>query len=264
MRYYGGMDIGASAAKLAIVDENRRIVAKAVRRSGVDYAQTAAECLDEALARANLQRDQLTAAFSTGYGRDNVPWVDGRMTEIACHGRGAHFHFPGRITVIDIGAQDSKVIHLDASGRRTGFKMNRKCAAGTGAFIEEIAYRLHLPLEKLNELAERSDGEVTLGSFCTVFAATEILEKIRAGVKVEDIVKGAFRSVAKRILEMDTVQGAMVLTGGVVAHNRVLADLLAESFATEAKVPPDPQLTGAFGAALFAMEHHDKGEGRCS
>jgi len=151
------------------------------------------------------------------------------------------------------------VIHLDETGRRTSFKMNRKCAAGTGAFLEEIAYRLDLPLEKLNELADRSNGEVTLGSFCTVFAATEILEKIRAGVSVEDIVKGAFRSVAKRILEMDTVQGAMVLTGGVVAHNPVLADLLAESFGTEANVPPDPQYIGAFGAALFAMQHDEKG-----
>jgi len=264
MRYYGGIDIGASAAKLVIVDEGRRIVAKAVRRSGIDYEETAAACLDEALSEAGLTRDQVKASFSTGYGRDNVPWVDGRMTEIACHGRGAHFHFPGRITVIDIGAQDSKVIHLDETGRRTGFKMNRKCAAGTGAFLEEIAYRLDLPLEKLNELADRSNGEVTLGSFCTVFAATEILEKIRAGVSVEDIVKGAFRSVAKRILEMDTVRGAMVLTGGVVAHNPVLADLVAESFGTEAKVPPDPQYMGAFGAALFAMQHDEKGDPRCS
>jgi activator of 2-hydroxyglutaryl-CoA dehydratase len=78
-------------------------------------------------------------------------------------------------------------------------------------------------------------------------------------VKVEDIVKGAFRSVAKRILEMDTVHGAMVLSGGVIAHNPVLATLLAESFGTEAKVPPDPQFVGAFGAALFAMEHDKKG-----
>ena len=85
------------------------------------------------------------------------------------------------MTVIDIGAQDCKVIHLDAAGARTGFKMNRKCAAGTGAFLEEIAYRLDLSPADLNGLAERSTQEVALGSFCTVFAATEILEKIRAG-----------------------------------------------------------------------------------
>jgi len=254
MRYYCGMDIGASAAKLVIVDESRQPVAKALRRSGVDYAETAERCLEEALSAAGLAREHLKASLSTGYGRDNVPWADGRMTEIACHGKGAHFHFPKQITVIDIGAQDSKVIHLDRSGRRTGFKMNRKCAAGTGAFLEEIAYRLDLPIAELNRLAERSTKEVALGSFCTVFAATEILEKIRAGVAVEDIVKGAFRSVVKRIIEMDTLHGAMVVTGGVVAHNPVLVTLLGESFDTQALVPPDPQYVGAFGAALFAME----------
>jgi predicted CoA-substrate-specific enzyme activase len=263
MRYFGGIDIGASAAKLVIVDENRQTVGKALRKSGVDYAETAAQCLDEALAAAGLAKEQVAASFSTGYGRDNVPWVDGRMTEIACHGKGAHFHFPRRITVIDIGAQDSKVIHLDASGRRTNFKMNRKCAAGTGAFLEEIAYRLDLPLEDLNELAERSQQESPLGSFCTVFAATEVLSKIRAGVRVEDIVKGAFRSVVKRIVEMDTIQGTMVLTGGVVAHNPCLAALLGESFGTEALVPPDPQYIGAFGAAVFASEKTPEGDKSC-
>ncbi|NQT18003.1 MAG: ATPase [Planctomycetes bacterium] len=259
MRYFCGIDIGASAAKLVLVDENGQTVAKALRRSGVDYAESAGQCLAEALSSAGLRREEISASFSTGYGRDNVPWVDGQKTEIACHGRGAHSHFPERITVVDIGAQDSKMIHLDASGRRVGFKMNRKCAAGTGAFLEEIAYRLDLPLEKLDELAGRATGEVTLGSFCTVFAATEVLAKIRAGAKVEEIVKGAFRSVVKRILEMDTLHGALVFTGGVVAHNRSLAALLGESFGAEARVSPEAQHVGAFGAALFALEEHEKG-----
>jgi predicted CoA-substrate-specific enzyme activase len=260
MRYFCGIDIGASAAKLVLVDENRKTVAKALRRSGVDYGETAAQCLDEALSTAGLTRDAITLSFSTGYGRANVPWANGQRTEIACHGRGAHFHFPQRITVVDIGAQDSKMIHMAESGRRTGFKMNRKCAAGTGAFLEEIAYRLDLPLAELDGLAGRATGEVSLGSFCTVFAATEVLEKIRTGAKVEEIVKGAFRSVVKRILEMDTLHGALVLTGGVVAYNRSLAALLGESFGAEARVSPDAQHVGAFGAALFALEEHEKGE----
>jgi len=253
MRYYCGVDIGASAAKLVVVDQDRQTVAKALRKSGVDYAETAARCLDDALSTAGLTKARIRGSLATGYGRDNVPWADGRMTEIACHGKGAYFHFRKRMTVVDIGAQDSKVIHLNDRGHRTGFKMNRKCAAGTGAFLEEIAYRLDLPLSDLNGLAERSTQEAALGSFCTVFAATEILEKIRAGEKVEDIVKGAFRSVVKRIFEMDTVDGALVVTGGVVAHNPLLAELLGESFGTEALVPPDSQYVGAFGAALFAL-----------
>ena len=174
------------------------------------------------------------------------------MTEIACHGQGAFHYFPRPITVVDIGAQDNKIIHLDGQGRRLDFKMNRKCAAGTGSFLEEIALRLDLPVASLNKLAEHSQHETPLGSFCTVFAATEILEKIRAGVRVEDIVKGAFRAVVKRIMEMGTIQGDLVMTGGVIAHNPLLAQLAQETFQTPVYVPPDPQFIGALGAALVA------------
>ena len=158
------------------------------------------------------------------------------------------------MTIIDIGAQDSKVIHLNDQGNRTSFKMNRKCAAGTGAFLEEIALRLDIPVSKMNGLAEKSTKNVPLGSFCTVFAATEILARIRDGEQVEDIVKGAYRSVVKRIVEMDTIDGQLVMTGGVAAYNSMLVSMVGQAFGQEAVVPPDAQFVGAFGAALFALE----------
>jgi (R)-2-hydroxyacyl-CoA dehydratese activating ATPase len=257
VQYFCGIDIGASAAKLALIDEQHHIVAKSVRRSGVDYAQTAQRCRDEALAAAGLDVSQIKTAIATGYGRDNVPWVSGKMTEIACHGRGAFHHFRTAITVLDIGAQDSKIIHLDEKGFRTSFKMNRKCAAGTGAFLEEIAYRLDLKPSDLNGLAEQSTREVTLGSFCTVFAATEVLEKIRAGLRVQDIVKGAFRSVVNRVREMDVVTGSLVMTGGVAAYNPALVQLAGEAFGCAITVPPEAQFIGALGAAIYAAEIND-------
>ena len=260
MRYFCGVDIGASAVKLVIIDEDRRTLSRAVGRSGVDYGQSANRCLAEALSAAKLESQQLDRSVSTGYGRNNVPWVCGTVTEIACHAKGAYSHFCRPMTVVDIGAQDSKMIHLDGEGRRLDFKMNRKCAAGTGSFLDEIALRLDLPVAELNGLAERSTKEVTLGSFCTVFTATEILEKIRAGERVEDIVKGAFRSVVKRIREMGSVAGTLVMTGGVVAHNPLLRTLTEEFLQTPALVPPDPQCIGALGAALFALEKAEKGE----
>ncbi|MGA2618689.1 MAG: acyl-CoA dehydratase activase [Thermoguttaceae bacterium] len=263
MDYYCGIDIGASTAKLVIIDAARQMTAKAARRSGVDYAQAARGCLEEALAAAELAAPQIRRTVATGYGRNNVPGVAGTMTEIACHGKGAYHFFPQAMTVIDIGAQDCKLIHLDERGCRTGFKMNRKCAAGTGAFLEEIAYRLDLAPADLNALAERSTREAPLGSFCTVFAATEILEKIRVGVRVEDIVKGAFRSVVNRVREMDVVTAALVMTGGVAAHNPVLVRIVEETFGRPVLLPPDAQFAGAFGAALFALEMQEQGDSPC-
>jgi predicted CoA-substrate-specific enzyme activase len=229
-------------------------------RSGIDYAQSADRCLSEALAVAGLEKSQVQASLSTGYGRNNVPWAAENATEIACHGKGAFYHFRKPMTVIDIGAQDCKMIRLDADGRRMDFLMNRKCAAGTGAFLEEIALRLDLPVGQLNGLAEQSTREVSLGSFCTVFTATEILEKIRTGQRVEDIVKGAFRAVLKRVFEMGPIHGELVMTGGVVAHNRILIGMASELFKTPVLVPPDPQFIGAFGAALIAMSQAEEGE----
>jgi predicted CoA-substrate-specific enzyme activase len=260
MPYYCGVDIGASALKLVLIDDNREIVARAIRRSGIDYGQSADLALDDALESVSLSRHQISKAYSTGYGRNNVGWSHGSATEIACHGKGAFFHLQRAMTVVDIGAQDSKMIQMDANGRRANFKMNRKCAAGTGSFLEEIALRLDLPVSKLNGLAERSTKEVALGSFCTVFTATEILEKIRAGEQVEDIVKGAFRAVVKRIVEMGLVQDALVMTGGVVAHNPMLAKLSEEAFGMPVLIPNDPQYMGAFGAALCAKEASEKGD----
>jgi len=251
---YCGIDIGASTAKLVLLDEGGQVVARALRRSGVDYAGAAEQNLAEALAAAGLRREDVARTVSTGYGRDNVPFADSQMTEIACHGYGAWSQFRRRITVIDIGAQDSKIIHMDDRGRRVRFMMNRKCAAGTGAFIEEIALRLALDVSELNALAERSTSQTTLSSFCTVFAATEILSKIRMGEKAEDIVRGAFRSMIKRILEMDAVEGELVMTGGVAAHNPCLVALMGEAFGRPVLVPPYPQYAGALGAALFAKE----------
>ncbi len=254
MRYFCGIDIGASSAKLVVINSDNQIVAKTLGRSGVDYAKTSEQLISDLAAAESFDRSQIAKSFSTGYGRDNVPWADGKMTEIACHGKGAYFHFQKRLTVIDIGAQDSKVIHIDDTGRRDNFKMNRKCAAGTGAFIEEIAYRLALDVSELNALAEASTNEASLGSFCTVFAATEVLAKIRAGVNVTDIVRGAFNSVVKRIVEMDRVEGLLVMTGGVVANNPFLAKLIGQAFGYEAHIAPYAQYNGAFGAALFAAE----------
>ena len=260
MQYFCGVDIGASAVKLVLIDENRKTVGRGLCRSGVDYGQSADRCLADALSAAGVEREQIRGSLSTGYGRHNVPWANGSATEIACHGKGAFHHFRRPMTIIDIGAQDCKMIRLDGEGRRLDFKMNRKCAAGTGAFLEEIALRLDLPVSELNGLAERSTKDVSLGSFCTVFTATEILEKIRAGERVENIVKGAFRAVVKRLMEMGAVTGSLVMTGGVVAHNPLLVKLAEESLKTPALVPPEPQYIGALGAALQALERAEKGD----
>jgi len=251
---YVGTDVGASRTKVAILDADKNLLGWAVKRSGTDFAATAQSCLETALEQAEAQQSEITGSVSTGYGRNNVAYAENSKTEIGCHAKGCYFYFPYATTIIDIGGQDNKIIKLDDRGLRTNFKMNRKCAAGTGAFLEEMAMRLDVPLEDMDGLARRSENMVKLGSFCTVFSATEVLENIRRGVKLPDIVKGVFFSMAKRVLEMEALTDKVVMTGGVVAHNPYLVKMTEEIVQRSILVPEFPQFTGAIGAALYGMK----------
>jgi len=248
-----GIDVGSSRTKAAVLDSALNLVGYDVRKSGTDFARTADECLNTSLRMAERDPEDVVYTVSTGYGRKNVVFSEDTRTEIGCHGKGCYHYFPEAITIIDIGGQDNKIIKLDAAGRRLSFKMNRKCAAGTGAFLEEMSARLDIPLEDMDGLARKSTDMVKLGSFCTVFSATEVLENIRGGKKIEDIVKGLFYSVIKRVLEMDSLTEKVVMTGGVVQHNPFLVQMTEVQIGRSILVPPHPQLTGAVGAALYAL-----------
>ncbi len=255
---YCGVDVGASSTKLVLLDQDREVRGRSIRRSGVDYAATARACLDEAIDAAGAEAGQVRRTVSTGYGRRNVEFADDARTELHCHGVGCYHYFPTAITIVDIGCQDNKIIRLNENGRRVDFKMNRKCAAGTGAFLEEIALRLDVELEELERLASSTTEAVRLNSFCTVFASTEILSHLRRGEPLADLIRGAFASVVNRVAEMDRLDGEVVLTGGVVAHNPTTAEIFADKVDGEVKVPPDPQFSGALGAALTALAQEEK------
>jgi len=255
---YCGVDVGASSTKLVLLDRDREVRGRSIRRSGVDYQATARACLTDALDEARAEEGRVCRTVSTGYGRRNVDFADDARTELSCHGVGCYHHFPSSITIVDIGCQDNKIIRLDESGRRVDFKMNRKCAAGTGAFLEEIALRLDIELDELERLASSTGEAVRLNSFCTVFASTEILSHLRRGEPLAGLVRGAFASVVSRVAEMDQLHGEVVLTGGVVAHNPTTAEIFSEKLGGEVKVPPHPQFTGALGAALTALAQEEK------
>ena len=251
---FAGVDVGASRTKVALFNEKKQLVGWAVRHSGTDFSETAEQGLKTSLEMAKAARKDLVKVISTGYGRKNVAFSQGTKTEISCHAVGCYHYFPKAINIIDIGGQDNKIIKLDKDGRRIDFKMNRKCAAGTGAFLEEMSLRLNIPLEDLNSEATRSENMIKLGSYCTVFSGTEVLENIRQGIKVPDIVKGLFYSVIKRVLEMDTLTENVVMTGGVVANNPYLVRMTEDIIGNKIMVTEYPQLTGAIGAALLAMK----------
>jgi predicted CoA-substrate-specific enzyme activase len=251
---FAGVDVGTSFIKAVLIEAEGGIEGRSVVRLGADLQPSLEKAFQGLLKDAGIAREGIQHVTATGFGRKNVGFADDVKTEIACHARGASFHFPGRITVVDIGGQDTKVIRLDDQGKRVGFKMNRKCAAGTGTFLEEIAAKIQIPLDEMNGLARKSGNDVALNSYCTVFASTEVLTRIKDGERVEDMVKSAYASIARRVVEMDALVGTVVLTGGVVAYNDIMIDMMEKHVQGSVLSPPESQLCGALGAALLARE----------
>ena len=254
MSIYAGVDSGSWNTKAVVIDADARVLGAAVVRSGADLAAAAEQAYAAALARARCRANAVTAVWATGFGRQAVVFANGSRTELDCHGRGAAYYVPGPLVVVDVGGQDAKVIRLDAAGQRLSHRMNRKCAAGTGSFLDEIALRLGIDIETMDALARQSTEALELSSFCTVFAGTELLTLIRAGKRPADLALAAYRSLVKRIVAMDVLQGRIVATGGVVAYHPTLLRLLGEELGAEMIVPPHPQEMGAFGAALAARD----------
>jgi predicted CoA-substrate-specific enzyme activase len=255
--YFVGIDVGTSYVKSILIDDKKEILSSFVKRTGTSIEESSNVALQQIITDASISENEIRSILATGYGKNKVSFADNTKTEISCHAKGAYHYFPKKIIVIDIGGQDTKVIKLDDQGRIIRFKMNRKCAAGTGAFIEEIAYRLDIPLQDLNTLAANSTSNIPLASFCTVFAKTEILTRIKEGEKVEDLIRSAFGSVIKRVIEMTEIEGSVVLTGGVIAHNSIIGEILKTELKADILIPPYPQFIGAIGAALFSLENYN-------
>jgi predicted CoA-substrate-specific enzyme activase len=253
-RYFAGIDVGTSYIKSVILNEKKIILGSFIKRTGTDLRNSIATAFQGSIQVTGITQDAIDKITATGFGRNNASFADNSVTEISAHARGAYHFFPKKITIIDIGGQDTKIIKINQNGTLVRFRMNRKCAAGTGSFLEEIAYRLEIPLDNLNNLAHKSTKDKALSSFCTVFAATEILSRIKEGEQIEDMVKCAFESVARRVIELDTVQGTVVITGGVVTFNDIIIKILKRYIGEDILVPPNPQICGAIGAALTAMK----------
>ena len=256
-KYFAGIDVGTSYIKMVIIDEKHKIIGYCIERASPNLQKSITDVFKNAIVNTNVSKSLIKHITSTGFGRGNVSFADSVKTEISSHAKGAYHFFPKKITIIDIGGQDTKVIKIDSQGRIRRFKMNRKCAAGTGSFLEEIAFKLNIPMNKLNNIAIKSTKDSPLSSYCTVFASTEILTRIKEGEKMEDMAKSAFESIVRRVIEMDTLENTIVMTGGVVAYNNIILKILTKYVEREILTPPHPQLNGAIGAALFAKEQKD-------
>jgi (R)-2-hydroxyacyl-CoA dehydratese activating ATPase len=249
-----GMDVGTECVKVVIHDAEHRILGRAVVPTRGYFEDCIQEATGVALNEAQLPAAALRAICATGFAANCATTASLSMSETACHARGALLHIGGPTSVIDIGGRDPKVINLNAAGAITGVHGVRKCAVGIGTFLMFAARHLDVHPTRLMDLATSAEKPARVGSYCSIFAEVEVIDLLRSGASAGEIALGCMHSIAERILEMRGIQGPMTVTGGVCEYFPGVITALAQCSGLEVRVVPEPILTGALGAALFALD----------
>lgn len=245
--YYIGIDIGSTASKVVVLDEKKKnILDSIILPTGWNARETSDNILDWINDKCEGER----RIVATGYGRVSVPYADKTVTEITCHGKGAYFLYGKDATIIDIGGQDTKVIVME-EGRVTDFKMNDKCSAGTGKFLEVMANRLALTLNEMFEYAQRGE-KIQLSAMCTVFAESEVISMLGNGVSRENICSGVINSICTKVVSLASKKASesYFLTGGFCRSEYIINEL-SSLLEAEIFTHKDARLAGAIGAALL-------------
>ncbi len=251
-----GCDIGSLTAKALIMNE-RGLLAGEIIRVKSSTLDSAAEVMDKALTAGGLRFSDVDCCCSTGYGRFEIPFAQTNMSEISCHGLGAFRADNSIRTIIDIGGQDCKIILIDAEGNVRDFIMNDKCAAGTGRSLEILAKTIGIDIENLGYLAAKSKKPISITNKCSIFMELEVLNHLYTRKKLKHIACGIADAVAKRVASLAKaidIEKNICITGGVSKNPGVVRQLAHHMNVSFTTLPVDPQMIGAMGAAIYAME----------
>jgi predicted CoA-substrate-specific enzyme activase len=252
-----GIDVGSTTTKSILLDKSGNIVAKSLMLTGASAVQAVEKTLHSISSSSNFDLTRIPV-ISTGYGRARVELAEKSVTEITCHSVGVHHINPDIRLLIDVGGQDSKVIRVGPTGKPEDFELNDKCSAGTGRFLEVMARVLGVSIDELGPLALESKTPCSISSTCTVFAESEVIGQIGAGKSAADIAAGVHVSLVSKITALSKrvgVKEPVCVTGGV-ALNPAFRHHLSKQLGVELWLPEDPQLTGALGAAVLALEEN--------
>lgn len=260
--FSAGIDVGSTYTKCVVLDQARNVVGRGLVKTGYDFNKAIQGAYDLALNAAKLEPDQVSYTASTGYGRFMVPFRDIQITELTCHSAAAHFLYAKTRTLLDIGGQDIKAIKIDPKGKVKTFRLNDKCAAGTGAFLERTARYMDKTIEDIAPMASQATKPVTVTSTCAVFAESEVINHLASGVAPENIIAGAILSLAERAVNLMRpvgMEAEYTFTGGMT-KNPFMVKALEAAIEAKLNIPPDGlgHLNGALGAALMGLKRLEK------
>jgi len=272
-----GIDIGSRSTQCVILEDGQLLTYGNIE-TGPNSTENSRAAVEAAIHRrdelwgeyrmqlpntdtSHLRIEDMAYIVATGYGRVVVPFANANITEISCHARGAHWFVPGVSTILDMGGQDCKGIRVNERGEVTKFIMNDKCAGGTGRFMEIIAAIIQLPLPEIGPISLESTKKIPFNTICAVFAKSEAVALMKDGASKADILAGLHEAISARVLALLKrvgIEEKFVITGGIAKNVGVVRKVEDKLGGLKATIPAEPQIAGALGAALFALDRARK------
>jgi len=255
MTYTAGIDVGSTYTKALVLGPDDEIVGRAMQPTGFKLAEAAERAYRDAVSAAGLSVDDVAYLIATGYGRHQVAISDLQVTDLTAAARGATFFFPRTRTILDVGGQTMKASRLADGAKVKSFRLNDKCAAGTGAFLEKTAHYMGYSTEEIGPLVATSKDKMPISGVCAVFAESEVINHLSQGVAPADVMHGAIVSLVDRsvqLMKRVRMEPEFTLIGGILRFERMI-DVVKDQLDAEVNVPEGdlPQFTAALGAAVL-------------
>lgn len=255
MTYTAGIDIGSTYTKAVILSDDNEIIAKAIEPTGFKLGEIAEKVYQTILKEAKLKADDVSYIISTGFGRHQAALSDTQVTDLTASARGANFFFPNTRTVLDIGGQTMKASRLTETAKVKSFRLNDKCAAGTGAFLEKTARYMGYKTEEIGPLVATANNEIPISGVCAVFAESEVINQLSEGSAPSDIMLGSMESLVGRsvqLIKRVRAEPEFTMAGGILRFDTMIS-VMTKQLGSEVNVPEGDlvQFTSAVGAAVL-------------
>lgn len=258
MVFTAGIDVGSTYTKAVLLDEHARMAGKAVVKTGFKLADAAERAYLGALADAAADAADVRYTIATGYGRFQVAFADAHVTDLTAAARGATLLYPRTRTILDVGGQTMKATRIDERAKVRSFRLNDKCAAGTGAFLEKTARYMGYGTDEIGPLAAMSKSPAAISGVCAVFAESEVINHLSQGTSPSDIMQGAIQSLVERSVQLMRrvqLEPEYTLVGGILRFESMGTPLVARLGAPVNLPPADiVQFVSALGAAVLGRQ----------
>jgi predicted CoA-substrate-specific enzyme activase len=257
MSITAGIDIGSTYTKAIVIDDKLNILAKDVRATGFRLKEVGHAALQACLEEAGLESDKTDYVVATGIGRHQVEFKDIHVTDLTASARGATQLFPATLSILDVGGQTMKCSRLTDAGKVHSFRLNDKCAAGTGAFLEKTARYMGFSMEEIGPMIENSKEPVPISGVCAVFAESEVINHLSLGTSPSSIMHGAIDSLVGRstqLMKRVKAEPEYTLIGGILKLD-MMAKSIEQQLDAKVNVPPTDmvQFVSVYGAAILGQ-----------